>query len=49
MKEEAKTAKEIGLEVEYVENLTIKGWDGKPDQRDGNVVGSRRPSIQPST
>jgi glycine/D-amino acid oxidase-like deaminating enzyme/nitrite reductase/ring-hydroxylating ferredoxin subunit len=38
LKEEAKTAKAISLDVEYIENLTIKGWDGKPDQRDGNVV-----------
>ncbi len=41
MKEEAKTAKEAGLDVAYVDNLTIKGWDGKPAQRDGNVVGQQ--------
>ncbi|KIW17903.1 hypothetical protein PV08_05098 [Exophiala spinifera] len=41
LKAEAKVGKEIGLDVEYVEDLTIKGWDGKVDQRGGNVVGEQ--------
>ncbi|KAI4146225.1 MAG: hypothetical protein LQ340_006002 [Diploschistes diacapsis] len=37
LKEEALLAKELGIEVEYREDLTIKGWDGKVDQRGGAV------------
>jgi len=37
LKEEAKLAKELGIEAEFRDDLTIKGWDGKPDQRGGAV------------
>ncbi|KAK5047833.1 hypothetical protein LTR84_006498 [Exophiala bonariae] len=38
MREEADGARRAGLDAKWVDNLTIKGWDGKPDQRDGYVV-----------
>lgn len=37
LKEEVEIAKELGLDVEYREGYAIKGWDGKPDQRDAAV------------
>ncbi|EON95802.1 putative fad dependent oxidoreductase protein [Phaeoacremonium minimum UCRPA7] len=37
IKEEAQLANELGLDVEYRDGLTIKGWDGKIDQRDGAI------------
>ncbi|KAL2395998.1 hypothetical protein ABEF93_003282 [Exophiala dermatitidis] len=37
LKEEVKVAQEIGLDAKYVEGATIRGWDGKPDQRDAAI------------
>jgi glycine/D-amino acid oxidase-like deaminating enzyme/nitrite reductase/ring-hydroxylating ferredoxin subunit len=37
IKEEVDLAKELGLEVSLSEDLAVKGWDGKPDQRGGAV------------
>ncbi|KAJ9144497.1 FAD dependent oxidoreductase [Pleurostoma richardsiae] len=37
LKEEAKLAKELGIDAEYKDGLAIKGWNGKPDQRDGAI------------
>ncbi|TPX17940.1 uncharacterized protein E0L32_012003 [Thyridium curvatum] len=37
LKAEAEMAKDLGLRAVFQEGLTIKGWDGKPDQRDGVV------------
>lgn len=38
MRSEAKLARELGLEAEYCEGLAVKGWEGKPDQRDALVI-----------
>jgi glycine/D-amino acid oxidase-like deaminating enzyme/nitrite reductase/ring-hydroxylating ferredoxin subunit len=35
LQEEAEYAKQLGLQAEFVPNLTIKGWAGKHDQRGG--------------
>ncbi|KAJ9656296.1 hypothetical protein H2198_005071 [Neophaeococcomyces mojaviensis] len=32
--EDMKAAQEAGLDVKYLEGYALKGWDGKPDQRD---------------
>lgn len=37
LKEEVKTAKSLGMQVEYQEGLAVHGWHGKPDQRDAAV------------
>lgn len=34
LREDVDKAKELGLPVSYKEGYAIKGWDGKPDQRD---------------
>lgn len=34
MKQEGAKAKELGIDTEYRQNYAIRGWDGKPDQRD---------------
>ena len=41
LQNETKKAKELGLPVHYVEGYAIKGWDGKPDQRDAVVYGEQ--------
>jgi glycine/D-amino acid oxidase-like deaminating enzyme/nitrite reductase/ring-hydroxylating ferredoxin subunit len=41
LKKEAEMGRDIGLDVKFVDDLTIKGWDGQPDQRGGNVVGAQ--------
>ncbi|OCT51909.1 gamma-glutamylputrescine oxidoreductase [Cladophialophora carrionii] len=47
LKEEAELASQLGLDFAHDENLKIKGWDGKPDQRGGNIVG-RQATFQPT-
>lgn len=37
LQEEADVAKSLGLPVQFREDLTISGWNGKPDQRGGAV------------
>ncbi|KAL0942700.1 FAD dependent oxidoreductase [Colletotrichum truncatum] len=40
VKQEVEFAKELGLDVEFREGLTVKGWSaepGRPDQRDGAI------------
>jgi len=37
IKEEVKLARELGLDVNFDEELVVRGWDGKPDQRGGAV------------
>lgn len=41
LKEEAEKAKSVGLDARYEDGLTVKGWDGKPDQRDGTVFANQ--------
>ncbi|KAL2167201.1 hypothetical protein VTG60DRAFT_1613 [Thermothelomyces hinnuleus] len=38
LKEEAEFQKRLGIESRFDENLTVRGWTGKPDQRVGLVV-----------
>ncbi|KAK4246793.1 FAD dependent oxidoreductase-domain-containing protein [Corynascus novoguineensis] len=38
LKEEAKFQRCLGIESRFNENLTVRGWTGKPDQRGGIVV-----------
>ncbi|KAI1477980.1 DAO-domain-containing protein [Daldinia eschscholtzii] len=37
IKEDAELAKKLGIDATFDENLTVKGWDGKPDQRGGSI------------
>ncbi|KAI2641557.1 DAO-domain-containing protein [Hypomontagnella submonticulosa] len=37
IKEDAELAKKLGIDAKFDENLTVKGWDGKPDQRGGAI------------
>ena len=37
IKEDIQLARELGIEAEWKEDLTVRGWDGKPDQRGGAV------------
>ncbi|KAI0977277.1 DAO-domain-containing protein [Xylaria arbuscula] len=37
IKENVEAAKQSGLQAEFDAELTVKGWDGKPDQRGGAV------------
>ncbi|KAI9698857.1 MAG: hypothetical protein M1820_007364 [Bogoriella megaspora] len=37
LRAEGEKAKDLGIETEYRENYAIRGWDGKPDQRDALV------------
>ena len=47
MKQEAELASQLGLDFTFDKNLTLKGWDGKPDQRGGNLVG-RQATFHPT-
>lgn len=38
LKEEVAYMKSLGMNAQWSDNLTIKGWDGKPDQRDGAII-----------
>ncbi|KAH6649482.1 FAD dependent oxidoreductase-domain-containing protein [Chaetomium tenue] len=38
LREEAGMQRRLGVESRFDENLTIRGWTGKPDQRGGMVV-----------
>jgi len=37
LKEEVAKCKGIGMDVDYREGYKVKGWDGKPDQRDAGI------------
>ncbi|KAI1376636.1 DAO-domain-containing protein [Hypoxylon crocopeplum] len=37
IKEDVELAKKLGIDATFDENLAIKGWDGKPDQRGGAI------------
>lgn len=37
IKHEVETGQKLGLNVSFHEGLTVQGWDGHPDQRDGAV------------
>ncbi|KAI0834605.1 DAO-domain-containing protein [Hypoxylon sp. FL0890] len=37
IKEDAELAKKLGIDATFDENLTVKGWDGKIDQRGGSI------------
>lgn len=41
LKQEAETAKKLGLETEFQDLLTIRDWDGKPNQRGGTVFANQ--------
>ncbi|KAK7900298.1 hypothetical protein LTR67_004044 [Exophiala xenobiotica] len=41
IKDEVKLMQELGMDAKYVENATIKGWDGTPDQRDAAIIGAQ--------
>lgn len=41
LKDEAETAKKLGLETKFDPELTIKGWDGAIDQRGGTVFSNQ--------
>lgn len=38
LKKEAEMQRKLGIETSFDDNLTIRGWEGKPDQRGGMVV-----------
>lgn len=37
LKQEAELASQLGVKASFKDGLTIRGWDGKPDQRNGSV------------
>ncbi|KAL2109693.1 hypothetical protein VUR80DRAFT_2127 [Thermomyces stellatus] len=41
LKEEAETAKNLGLDARFEPDLEVGGWDGKTDQRGGNVFANQ--------
>ncbi|KAL2268038.1 hypothetical protein VTJ83DRAFT_2884 [Remersonia thermophila] len=41
LKEEAEMQKTLGLQSRFDDNLTVRGWTGKPDQRGGLVVANQ--------
>jgi glycine/D-amino acid oxidase-like deaminating enzyme/nitrite reductase/ring-hydroxylating ferredoxin subunit len=41
LKEEMELVNTLGIKAEYREGLTIKGWDGKIDQRDGVIFANQ--------
>lgn len=41
LREEAETQASLGMESRFDENLTVKGWSGKIDQRGGMIVGNQ--------
>ena len=41
IKQEAKTASQLGVDASFKDGLTIRGWDGKPDQRDGSIFNNQ--------
>ncbi|KAK1762850.1 DAO-domain-containing protein [Phialemonium atrogriseum] len=41
IKEEVELAKQLGLDADFREGLAVKGWTGKPDQRDGAVFANQ--------
>jgi glycine/D-amino acid oxidase-like deaminating enzyme/nitrite reductase/ring-hydroxylating ferredoxin subunit len=47
LKEEVEAATRAGLRVKYDDGLTIKGWDGKPDQR-GGIIYEEQATFHPT-
>ncbi|KAH7166540.1 FAD dependent oxidoreductase [Dactylonectria macrodidyma] len=47
LRKEADFAKELGLDVKFDGDLTIQGWDGKPDQR-GGVAFANQAAFHPT-
>lgn len=41
LKEEAETAKKLGLDAKFEPDLSVRGWDGKIDQRGGTVFANQ--------
>lgn len=41
IKEEAEMQRKIGMETHYADGLTVPGWNGALDQRDGAIVGNQ--------
>ncbi|KAK4118653.1 DAO-domain-containing protein [Parathielavia appendiculata] len=41
LRQEAEVQMKLGIETRFDENLTVRGWNGKPDQRGGMVVGNQ--------
>ncbi|MBE3041081.1 FAD-dependent oxidoreductase, partial [Candidatus Bathyarchaeota archaeon] len=41
LKEEAETAKKLGLDAQFNPELTVRGWDGKVNQRGGAVFANQ--------
>ncbi|KAI8960572.1 DAO-domain-containing protein [Daldinia sp. FL1419] len=41
IKEDVEMAKKLGIDATFDENLTVKGWDGKPDQRGGAIFANQ--------
>lgn len=37
LRDEAEMAKSLGLDVQFRDDVAVKGWDGKPDQRGGAI------------
>jgi glycine/D-amino acid oxidase-like deaminating enzyme/nitrite reductase/ring-hydroxylating ferredoxin subunit len=47
IQQEAEAAQKLGLDATYRDGLTIRGWDGSPDQRDGTIFG-RQATFHPT-
>ncbi|KAK2782371.1 hypothetical protein FQN52_006119 [Onygenales sp. PD_12] len=47
LREEVETAKRLPLDVSYNDSFTVKGWDGKPDQR-GAAIFANQATFHPT-
>ncbi|KAL2023279.1 hypothetical protein VTK56DRAFT_3017 [Thermocarpiscus australiensis] len=47
LREEAEMQRRIGIETRFDENLTVRGWTGKPDQR-GGLVAENQATFHPT-
>ncbi|KAI1468591.1 DAO-domain-containing protein [Daldinia caldariorum] len=47
IKEDAELAKRLGIDVTFDENLAVRGWGGKPDQR-GGLIFSKQATFHPT-
>ncbi|PGH00924.1 hypothetical protein AJ80_09086 [Polytolypa hystricis UAMH7299] len=41
LRAEVERAKSLGLDVSYLDGFAVKGWDGKPDQRDAAIFANQ--------
>ncbi|KAF3064952.1 putative Rieske 2Fe-2S iron-sulfur protein YhfW [Daldinia childiae] len=41
IKEDVEMAKKLGIDATFDENLTVRGWGGKPDQRGGAIFANQ--------